>query len=224
MRSYSTAIKSILFSILLFASAPSAATLILDHGFSDTTTASGSSDLGSGNIKAEDFSLASSASLGSISWLGIYHGTNTPGNDNFNIGIFTDIGGLPDSSNRILNLNPGNAVNRASTNSQTGTASIFSYRADLATELPLLANTTYWLSIVNTFGTTTSNDWAWAASTTGGTAAFITLGDSTPTWAATNGTFQFQLNTTPVPIPAALWLFASGLLGLVGFRKKKTIS
>jgi len=33
----------------------------------------------------------------------------------------------------------------------------------------------------------------------------------------------YGLNTSPVPIPAAVWLFASGLLGLIGIaRRKKT--
>jgi len=38
------------------------------------------------------------------------------------------------------------------------------------------------------------------------------LGDGT-------GPFNYQIQLTPVPLPAAVWLFGSGLLGLVGFRR-----
>ncbi len=33
--------------------------------------------------------------------------------------------------------------------------------------------------------------------------------------------FEFDLTVTPIPIPAAVWLFGSGLLGLIGFSKRK---
>lgn len=32
---------------------------------------------------------------------------------------------------------------------------------------------------------------------------------------------SYEFNTSPVPVPAAFWLFSTGLLALVGFRKKK---
>lgn len=34
------------------------------------------------------------------------------------------------------------------------------------------------------------------------------------------GAFNYFITTTPVPIPSAVWLFSSGLLGLWGMRKK----
>jgi len=42
----------------------------------------------------------------------------------------------------------------------------------------------------------------------------------------TNGTVQWHLSgsgayTAPVPIPAAVWLFGSGLLGLLGIARRK---
>lgn len=37
-----------------------------------------------------------------------------------------------------------------------------------------------------------------------------------------NGTWNYDsLAVTPVPVPAALWLFGSGLIGLAGFAKRK---
>ena len=35
---------------------------------------------------------------------------------------------------------------------------------------------------------------------------------------------QFYTSTSPVPIPAAAWLFATGLMGLLGLEKKKVMS
>ena len=56
--------------------------------------------------------------------------------------------------------------------------------------------------------------WGWLDfSTDGGT-----------TWdggKAANDTADFIFTAAPVPVPAAVWLFASGLLGLVGFARKR---
>jgi len=41
---------------------------------------------------------------------------------------------------------------------------------------------------------------------------------STPTW---DLMFQTHVDTAVVPIPAAAWLFGSGLLGLVGIARRK---
>lgn len=41
-------------------------------------------------------------------------------------------------------------------------------------------------------------------------------------WARDEGVYHFDINQSVVPIPAAAWLFGTGLLGLVGFARKKT--
>jgi len=35
------------------------------------------------------------------------------------------------------------------------------------------------------------------------------------------GSYEFNLNFQPVPVPTAVWLFTSGLIGLIGFAKRK---
>lgn len=36
------------------------------------------------------------------------------------------------------------------------------------------------------------------------------------------GGFDFVVDIAPVPVPAAVWLFGSGLLGLIGLARRKT--
>ena len=43
---------------------------------------------------------------------------------------------------------------------------------------------------------------------------------STPTQLGQYG-IEISLQTSPVPVPAAIWLFASGLIGLIGISRKK---
>jgi hypothetical protein len=37
----------------------------------------------------------------------------------------------------------------------------------------------------------------------------------------TNGTLTFAANASAVPLPAAVWLFGSGLMGLVGVSRRR---
>ena len=39
----------------------------------------------------------------------------------------------------------------------------------------------------------------------------------------TEGTYAFSVAPSAVPIPNALWLFGSGLLGLIGFTRRKSV-
>ena len=45
----------------------------------------------------------------------------------------------------------------------------------------------------------------------------VAFGDATPTFGGTSVT----INSTVVPVPAAVWLFGSGLLGLVGVARRR---
>jgi hypothetical protein len=36
-----------------------------------------------------------------------------------------------------------------------------------------------------------------------------------------SGVFYDNIHFAPVPVPAAVWLFGSGLIGLIGFARKK---
>ncbi|WP_200882560.1 hypothetical protein [Methylobacter sp. BBA5.1] len=49
------------------------------------------------------------------------------------------------------------------------------------------------------------------------------VGAGNPTFDFTGGRAQFQITTdvSAVPVPAAVWLFGSGLMGLLGFNRKR---
>jgi hypothetical protein len=74
-------------------------------------------------------------------------------------------------------------------------------------EAPLGTSSSIYMLTSN--GTTTSPPQSYIAGT-------ATLG--------TNGTLTFTQNTTAVPLPAAVWLFGSGLLGLVGVSRRRKIA
>jgi hypothetical protein len=56
-----------------------------------------------------------------------------------------------------------------------------------------------------------------------GVSPYTNIGDLGPVKSTANRSDFFiqQLSLTEVPIPAALWLFGSGLLGLIGFSRRK---
>ena len=49
----------------------------------------------------------------------------------------------------------------------------------------------------------------------------ITPGAYEWTWGTGASTDSFKLNVGAAPIPAAAWLFGSGLLGLIGVARRK---
>ncbi|HSG10258.1 MAG TPA: hypothetical protein VLB10_00755, partial [Gammaproteobacteria bacterium] len=78
---------------------------------------------------------------------------------------------------------------------------------------PLLTNSQY------VWGTTVDSGYA------GGVPSFNRGGVGDP-WEpiAAHNDFVFGVNVNPVPVPPALWLFGSGLLGLIGISRHKKVS
>ncbi len=207
------------FSLLSLPTMASAA-IIFSQGFDPSSFgANGPSDIGSSSQRADNFSITQDNILGSISWQGIYIGTNTtPAADNFTLRIFADSGNnttpsqTPFWSENLVNT-VNRTVNAITVNGQN--FDLYTYDATLSADVSLIAGTTYWLSIVNDTSNDSLNNWNWAASSTGGSAANRAI--DSDTWVAGNGTFQFQLSA--VPVPGAIWFLGSGLLGLA-FSKR----
>jgi hypothetical protein len=85
----------------------------------------------------------------------------------------------------------------------------------------LSANTQYWIALSTASGdpTNTSVDWYLTDPQVIGTMAFRDpQGGSWTSWTAQVS--AFRISGTAVPIPGAVWLLGSGLIGLVGLRRK----
>ena len=92
------------------------------------------------------------------------------------------------------------------------------FSATVRPTLNLAANTAYHLQFV---GTNYSGPWVFLIGlNNGGTNPFASI-DSVA--GITMNANASQLASTPTPIPAAAWLFGSGLLGLAGVRRKRQI-
>lgn len=98
----------------------------------------------------------------------------------------------------------------------------FKWSLPLLSSVSIEADTTYLFSLHADKTGPVSTYWHYWAST-GGDNAFVARSQSAPYSFDSNGTtaLAFQLVGTAVPVPAAIWLFGSGLIGLVcmGMRK-----
>jgi len=95
----------------------------------------------------------------------------------------------------------------------------YNFTMDLPTSFNLVKGTSYWINIESN-----SPGWNWAR----GTGGSSNIQYCTANYICTPGVVDraFSLNgtlVTAVPVPAAVWLFGSGLTGLLSFsRRKKT--
>lgn len=189
---------------------------------------SNSSDLEGTSIRAEDFSFASDTTIRSVNWSGVYYSNDTPtAPDDFTIRIFSENGGLPDPVGEV-GLSPfsiGNAVNRVDSGDTAFGRTVYDYSANIG-PTTLTAGVTYWISIFNNTSLDTDDNWNWSLTSSGviaGSASAFTT--NTNNWQGAATEMSFSLSDTQVsavPVPAAVWLMGSALVGLIGFRRKQS--
>lgn len=166
-------------------------------------------------IAADDFQLNSGENtLTNINWWGLYD-LYPITSDNFQIRIYEDSAGKPNSQGEIINVI--GTLSKANTGNQIFDLDIYSYSFDFE-PIVLEPDVTYWLSVVND----TSNeaaDWFWA--TGGVNGGNITYSkDLGSTWIANKADAEaaFQLAyKIPEPNSAVSLLFFS-ILGLLSTR------
>lgn len=96
----------------------------------------------------------------------------------------------------------------------SGDASIFLYRGDNL----LPANQLYGNSVQAHFGRQ-SADISYSALLSAG--EYRLVATANPYYQQASSGFNVNASFTPVPVPAAAWLFGSGLLGLIGMKGKR---
>ena len=211
--------------VILYLSAFNAsAAIIYDNGLPnpDIPLSGVTSDVSWPRAWVDNFSLApDSNQVEKITWWGTTSSGNIDTTDAFIISIYADNGsGSPVKTDHDVITPIGNITKELIENKY------FEYTATIAPTL-FTANQTYWLGIQNN-----SPDhpyWIWKTSSDIGEAH--TREGSSYDWELYyNNTYDINLSLAfqlegpnPVPVPSAIWLFGSGLLGLIGFaRRKKT--
>jgi hypothetical protein len=92
--------------------------------------------------------------------------------------------------------------------------------ADPVPALPLLAGQNYWIEVAH-IAATGNDEFVWAGATTS-EGDLVVRGDDSLSWIVF-GTPDTALSLTGivVPLPPAVWLFGSGLLGLIGIARRR---
>ena len=180
-----------------------------------------------GGQAADDFILASDASVTEIHWFGSYLFTpSQPMPDDFTINIYSDETNMP-AVDPFHTATFTSSLTRSFTGdvvvTDWGSFNMYEYTVDIS-PLSLLADTRYWLSIVNnTYDPAGYGGWAWA---------YNQDGNSTHRWQREGGAWQtfgssnlaFSLSDSQsVPVPGTLSLLVLGLIGFVFAQYKRNI-
>jgi MYXO-CTERM domain-containing protein len=170
---------------------------------------------------ADDFIVgAGGASLGVLTWYGVYSPSNVAVNDLFSIRIHGDAAGLPDGGAGFLSLSGLAADTRADTGIDIGSVDEYRYTYDLGGLN--LGGGTYWIEI---FNDTAQNidSWFWETGDldavngrSGSARALQTPGVNWDLF----GAFDMAFTIEAVPAPGALALL--GLAGCAGLRRRRS--
>jgi hypothetical protein len=208
----------VVFALAAMAIVPATADVIYDNG--DPFVTAHASDFAYPNQLADDFVLQSGAStITDIHWYGLY---DTQSDiffaDIFTIRIFEDDGGAPDAT--ALYEITGVDGNRTATGGFITIYDEYEYSVDIA-PLALLANTTYWISIVNdTSNVTAGYNWYWADAGSGNSFLRATDAAAWEPYVLTPD-LAFYLTGPVVPEPASMTLLGLGLVAAAVRMRRK---
>ena len=178
---------------------PAPAAVIVDTGQPVNNT--GFFDTGNQSRYASEFTVTQDWTVTSIS---TYIGQFAVSGAQFTAAIYTDGGDVPGT---LVYSSPF-----------TGPTSGSSWYGPTGLDWSLIANTTYWV-VVSAVENPSSNyaGLMWYRAPSGLANEAYWNGSS---WQNADTThYGWQINATAVPIPAAVWLLGSGLIGLIGIRR-----
>jgi hypothetical protein len=190
------------------------ASFLLDTGI---PTGGASNELNASQWFAAEFSATAGDTISSISAY-LTAGPGQPANvpNTFTIDLYSDSNFTGRANTRVL------------VDSVQGTFTGDGWNLTSVNWAPLATTGNYWVALqVDSGDGTNGLDVPTESSTETGTApalGFAYLGPNTSSKYTTSGTPAFGVEVSTVPIPAALWLLGSGLLGLgaVGRRNRRS--
>lgn len=223
-------------SVLFLYATVAQAAVVIDkppNGILSATERAGNSNVGlNWERGADDFILTtSSTSINSVSWYGYFGAIPlTKTTADFDILFYNDVSGVPVAT-PFYTTTVTNAIG-SDTGQNAGLFDILQWTASVPTTTFTGAGT-YWISIqayvdITAFPLAV---WQWAgADPIFGESEMVTFqNEGTTDWSVCGITttcnadlYVAQAFTlASVPLPAAVWLFGSGLLGLVGIARRK---
>jgi hypothetical protein len=193
----------------------------------DATAAGEFSNLGPSNQQAaDDFTLSQGTILDSVSWYGRYGDASVgaPSPTDFSIRFFGDNAGTPEmTAFQTLSISVTPVNSGSSYTPVTGAQNIPWYFYTASLPALSLGADTYWLSILEDDATTAlsgNTQWLWADSSTSGLRS--NRNSDIVAWnTSLDIDHAFSLSGREIPVPAAVWLFGTALIGLFGFSKRR---
>jgi len=164
---------------------------------------------------ASGFTATADWTVNAITWTGIWARPTPVGSRNFTIEFFAESVGAPTSTAFYTSSITGTVL-------LTSRDDVWDFTATLDDVVVLSSGTDYFISITDDEGSRAGGMF-WAASAYDGP-LYIRQGD-TGTWSQTSSNVTYALlgEITMVPLPAAVWFFGSGLIGLIALARRKSL-